>query len=219
MTAGDLMNRFHTLLLATSVSAGLLLSSIASAVTLGAYEQARSDWPSQSQILKQAYEAALSETLFRLRSTSFKDGKAKVQTRIERDKTRADRIEYIVSHFTEQQSKALAKLIDDYSQAQPNTELEAVIVSFLLTEANKPADPASGNASYQSFMTEMDKLSRSRAIDAAQAELDRQAAQLECRRRNLDYQILDDGTRVHRDQDGTWRIMPPGAAIPECATP
>jgi hypothetical protein len=169
--------------------------------------------------MKQASERALSRTLSGLASTSFKDGKAKTAARMQHDRTRAERIEFIVGHFSREQSQALYKLIDDYARAQPDTELEAVIESFLLTEADKPADGSQASRSYQSFMAQMDRTLWERAIDESQAELDRKRAWLDCQRRKLDYQVLHDGTRVHREEDGTWHIMAPGVAEPECVPP
>jgi hypothetical protein len=192
-------------------------SAPAPGVALAAY--ARSDNASRSLLMKQAYERALSRTLSWLESTSFKDGKAKTAARVQHDRARAERIEFIVGHFSREQSQALYKLIDDYTRAQPDTELEAVIASFLLTEADKPADGTQESRSYQSFMTQMDRTLWDGAIDASQAELDRKKGWLDCQRRKLDYQVLDDGTRVHREKDGTWHVMAPGAAEPQCVPP
>jgi hypothetical protein len=186
-------------------------------VALAAY--ARSDNASRSLLMKQAYERALSRTLSGLESTSFKDGRAKTAAGAQHDRARAERIEFIVGHFSREQSQALYKLIDDYTRAQPDTELEAVIESFLLTEADRPADGTQEPWSDQSFMTRMDRTLWDRAIDSSQAELDRKKAWLDCQRRKLDYQVLHDGTRVHREKDGTWHIMAPGAPEPECVPP
>jgi hypothetical protein len=61
---------------------------------------------------------------------------------INRDKGKANRIESMVGHLTNEQLDTLVNLIAQYTQAQPNTELEDVISSFLLTEANKQLDQA-----------------------------------------------------------------------------
>ena len=49
----------------------------------------------------------------------------------------ADVVDHIAAHPTVSQSQALIVLIEQYAAAQPNTELEDVISSFLLTEAKK----------------------------------------------------------------------------------
>jgi hypothetical protein len=43
----------------------------------------------------------------------------------------------VAAHPSDAQSKALINMIEEYAAAQPNTELEDVISSFLLKEAKK----------------------------------------------------------------------------------
>ncbi len=126
------------------LSAALLAPTIASATPIRVYEQASPT--QQAEILKDSYKTAVANTISSLRATHFKNGKEKTPERIERDKVRADIIERIAPHLTDKQEIALTSLIDQFAQAQPDTELEDVIASFLLTEANNQInDGPSGN--------------------------------------------------------------------------
>jgi hypothetical protein len=121
------------------LSAVILMPAFASAVSLGEYTKASNNPAKQSQMFKPAYETAVARTLVALRDTHFKDGKEKTARRIERDRERASRIESMVGRLTTEQAAALVNMIAEYAQAQLNTELEDVISSFLLTEADKLA--------------------------------------------------------------------------------
>ncbi|MBI1181518.1 MAG: hypothetical protein GC201_13260 [Alphaproteobacteria bacterium] len=119
------------------IAAVLLTPLAARAVTLSAYEQADSDPAKQTQIFKDAYTTAIGRTLAGLRDEKFTDGKQKTPQRIVRDRKLADIVDGMVAHLTKDQSESLTVMIDQYAQAQPTTELEDVIESFLLTEAKK----------------------------------------------------------------------------------
>jgi len=118
---------------------GLLMPATANAVALGVYEQAAKDSAKQSKLLNEAYDTAVARTLAGLRVAHFKDGKQKTPGRIENDRKLANAVEALTGHLTRDQSGALIIMIDQYAQAQPDTELEDVIISFLLTEAKKRA--------------------------------------------------------------------------------
>ena len=133
-------------LMAIFLSAAMLLPSMAFATTLRLYEQARNDPAKQSQLLNKAFETSIARTLAALRDTHFKDGKAKSVQRVERDRARANRVESTVRHLTDKQSGNLVNMIAQYAEAQPDTELEDVISSFLLTEADKLLDQAGDSA-------------------------------------------------------------------------
>ena len=138
-------------LAATFMSAVMLVPSMTSArepgtVTLGVYEAARHDPAKQSRMFKDAYEWAVASTLVALRDAHFTDGKTKTPQRLERDKARATRIENMVGHLTDKQLDDLVNLIATYADAQPNTKLEDVIVSFLLREADKQPNQAGESA-------------------------------------------------------------------------
>ena len=135
------MNRSNKFWVAAFMSAAVLVPSTASAVTLGVYESARNNPAKQSQLFNDAYETALSRTVTALRDTHFTDGKEKSPARIARDRLRAERVELIAGHLTDKQSDDLIVMIEKYAAAQPHTELEDVIASFLLTAANMPIIP------------------------------------------------------------------------------
>jgi hypothetical protein len=119
------------------IVAVLLTPLAAWAVTLSAFEQAASDSAKQSKILDEAYGAAVARTVVELRSSTFTDGKQKTAARLARDRKLADIVDDLAAHMSDEQSGALIIMIDQYAQAQPTTELEDVIESFLLTEAKK----------------------------------------------------------------------------------
>jgi len=122
---------------ATLLMIALLAPTIACAVPLGVYESARSNPAKQSQLFHEAYLTGLSKTVTQLRSSTFPDGKVKSPQRLEKDRNLADAVDALAGHLTDKQSDALIVLIEQYAAAQPNTELEDVISSFLLTEAKK----------------------------------------------------------------------------------
>jgi hypothetical protein len=119
------------------LSVALLAPTIASAVPLGVYESARSDPPKQSQFFHDAYATAVARTVTQLRASTFADGKVKTQQRLENDEKLANAVDALAANLSDQQSGALLVMIEQYAAAQPNTELEDVISSFLLTEAKK----------------------------------------------------------------------------------
>jgi hypothetical protein len=109
---------------------------MAFAVPVSAYEQATP--PRQTQIFKEAYSTAVARTLTALRSSTFPDGKQKIAARIARDRKMADIVENdFVGHLSDEQTGGLVVLIDQFAKAKPDTQLEDVIISFLLTEAMK----------------------------------------------------------------------------------
>ena len=173
-------------------SGALLVSTFSSAVPLSVFEQAGNDPARQAQIFRSDYGAAVAGTLTALRDRHFKDGKEKTPQRIERDKERADRIEQIAPHLTTNQVKALISMIAEYAAAQPNTELGDVIASFLLTETKTPLDKEFQQyqesheryeATYRAFMENMEAWKR--ATGKAQAELDKEQADIDRRHREL----------------------------------
>ncbi len=175
------MRRVEQLLAATSLFALLLVPSISFAVTLGVYEQAHSDPAKQSKIFKDAYDTALSTTLFRLRSTTFTDGKGKSAARIQRDSEQAQNMQQLGPHLTKTQVNALMSLVEQYAAAQPETELEAVITSFLLKESQTPYQHY--QSTYKDFMSAMEGWND--AINEAQVELTVEKLSLDDRRRQL----------------------------------
>jgi hypothetical protein len=171
----------------------LLGPSLSFAITLREYEQARNDPARQSGLFKEAYDATLARTLSSLRSPTFPDGKAKIPARIQRDAERAKRIEQFGPHLSSAQTDALTKLIDQYAAAQPDTQLEAVITSFLLTESDTPAESFNRSFKdydrarqtyeqhYQEFKAQM--AAWDDAINAAQVELNLEKLSLDDRRK------------------------------------
>ena len=144
---GGPMNLVSKLLTAVLLSAAMLMPSIAFAVTLSAYENASNDPAKQSQIFNEAYSTALSKTVTQLRSSTFADGKEKTQQRLDKDRKLAILVNEVAVYATDEQSWALIIAIEKYAAAQPNTELEDVIVSFFLTEARKKlAAPSTASA-------------------------------------------------------------------------
>ena len=119
------------------LSVALLAPVVASAVSLSVYESARSDPARMSKIFHEAYSTALSKTVTQLRSSRFADGKVKSPQRLQNDRKLADAVDALAEHPTDKQSDALIVMIEQYAAAQPNTELEDVISSFLLSEAKK----------------------------------------------------------------------------------
>jgi len=138
---GHSMNRVAMpaaiLFAATLLMIALLAPTIACAVPLGVYESARSNPAKQSQLFHEAYLTGLSKTVTQLRSSTFPDGKVKSPQRLEKDRNLADAVDALAGHLTDKQSDALIVMIEQYASAQPNTALEDVISSFLLTEAKK----------------------------------------------------------------------------------
>jgi hypothetical protein len=122
---------------ATFLSVAVLVSIPASAVPLGVYEAARSDFAKQTQMFHNAYSTAVSKTVTQLRASTFPDGKVKSPQRQENDRRLADAVDALAGNMTSAQSDALIVMIEKYAAYQPNTELEDVIASFLLTEAKK----------------------------------------------------------------------------------
>lgn len=122
---------------AAFMSLALLAPAVAVAVPLNVYESAQSDRAKQTQILNDAYSTAVARTVTGLRSSTFTDGKLKSPQRLENDRKLADVVDRIATHPTVAQSQSLLVMIEQYAAAQPNTELEDVISSFLLTEAKK----------------------------------------------------------------------------------
>lgn len=173
----------------------LLAPSHLFGITLREYSQARSDPARQSALFKDAYDATLARTLSSLRSPTFPDGKTKIPARIQRDAERAQRIQQFGPHLTNAQIDALTKLIDQYAAAQPDTQLEAVITSFLLTESDRPAEgfnrsfkeydraSQSYEQHYQEFKAQMAALDD--AINAAQVELNLEKLSLDDRRKQV----------------------------------
>jgi hypothetical protein len=115
----------------------LLAPATAFAVPLGTYVQAASDPDRQGKMLNDAYDTAVARTLAGLRVEHFADGREKTPQRIARDRKLADVVEDLAAHMSDDQSGALIVIIDQYAHAQPNTELEDVIIGFLLTEGKK----------------------------------------------------------------------------------
>jgi hypothetical protein len=115
----------------------LLTPTLALAIPLSVYEQAASDPSKQNRIFKDAYAAAVARTLVGLRDEHFPDGKQKITQRIARDKKLADIVEGMVGEISDEQTGALVIMIDQYAKAQPQTELEDVIIGFLFSEAKK----------------------------------------------------------------------------------
>jgi len=118
---------------------GLLVPAVAYAVTLRVFEQAASNPARQGQLLNDAYDTAVARTLTGLRSSKFPDGKQKTPERAARDMKLAGVAEDLAGHMSDQQSGSLIIMIDQYATAKPDTELEDVIIGFLLTEARKKA--------------------------------------------------------------------------------
>jgi hypothetical protein len=111
---------------------------MACAVPVSVYEQATNNPTRQTQIFKEAYATAVARTLTALRSSNFPDGKQKISSRITRDRKMADIVENnFVGHLSDEQTGGLVILIDQFAKAKPDTQLEDVIISFLLTEAIK----------------------------------------------------------------------------------
>jgi hypothetical protein len=127
----------RTMFAAAFMSVALLASINASAVPLSVYESARSNPAKQSQLFHEAYLTGLSKTVTQLRSSTFPDGKVKSPQRLEKDRNLADAVDALAGHLTDKQSDVLIVMIEQYAASQPNTELEDVIASFLLTEAKK----------------------------------------------------------------------------------
>jgi maltodextrin utilization protein YvdJ len=119
------------------LSVALMAPVVASAVPLSVYESASSEPAKQIKIFNDAYSTAVSQTVTQLRSSTFADGKVKSAQRLVNDRRLADVVDALAAHATDAQSKALINMIEEYAAAQPNTELEDVISSFLLTEAKK----------------------------------------------------------------------------------
>jgi len=119
------------------LSVALLAPVVASAVSLSVYESARSDPATQSKMLNEAYSTAVAKTVTQIRSSRFADGKVKSPQRLENDRKLADAVEKLAANLTYKQSGDLLVMIEQYAAAQPNTELEDVISSFLLSEAKK----------------------------------------------------------------------------------
>ncbi len=119
------------------LSVALLVPVVASAVSLSVYESAKSDPARMSKIFHEAYSTALSKTVTQLRSSRFADGNVKSPQRLQNDRKLADAVDALAEHPTDKQSDALIVMIEQYAAAQPNTELEDVISSFLLSEAKK----------------------------------------------------------------------------------
>lgn len=176
------MRRVEHLLTAAVLFALLLVPSISFAVTLGEYEQAHSDPAGQTKIFKEAYDTALSKTLLSLLSATFTDGKGKSPARLQSDSEQAQRMEQLGPHLTKTQMDALMSLVEQYAAAQPETELEAVITSFLLTESQSPYQRY--QSAYKEFMSQMDGWND--AINEAQVELTVEKLSLDDRRRQLD---------------------------------
>jgi hypothetical protein len=123
---------------AATLTIALFCEGNVQATALRDYERASS--PKQGEILKDAYKAAVADTMTALRRDHFQNGNQKTPDRIERDKQRADAIQKMAPRLTNKQEIALTSLIDQYATEKPDTELENVISSFLLTEANKQID-------------------------------------------------------------------------------
>jgi hypothetical protein len=113
-----------------------LLTCPSYAIRLKDFEAA--DGAKQSQIFKESYDTAIAQTLVALRDSRFKDGKPKKAERMEKDRARAVKVEKLAGHLSDRQREALASMIEDYAEAQPDTQLEDVISGFFLQEADKP---------------------------------------------------------------------------------
>jgi hypothetical protein len=168
------VNPGSKLLTAVFLSLAMLVPSMASAVTLSAYENAQSDPAKQSKILHEAYSTALAKTVTQLRSSTFADGKEKTQQRLDKDRKLAILVNEVAVYATDDQSWALIIAVDKYAAAQPDTELEDVIASFFLTEARKKL-AASSSAStltlkdYENTLTDPAKHSELIKISLAEA--------------------------------------------------
>jgi hypothetical protein len=160
----------------------LLVPSISSAITLREYEQARGDPATQAKIFTEAYDTALSTTLVRLKATTFKDGKVKTPARIQSDSDQAQRIQQLGPHLTTTQMDALMNLVAQYAAAQPETELEAVITSYVLTESQTPFQRY--ERAHKDFKARM--AAWHDAENVAQVELNVERLALDDRRKQLD---------------------------------
>jgi hypothetical protein len=65
------------------------------------------------------------------------DAENKSPQRLADDQARANRIESFAGHLTNEQTGALVKMLDDAYVDEPGMELEVVISSFLMREADK----------------------------------------------------------------------------------
>ncbi len=166
---------------------------MAAVVPLGEHEQVGKNPAMQLQIFKSDYETAVATTLAVPRNVHFSDAKVKTPQCMERDRERADRIEQMATHLRKQAGGSADQDDRQYAAAQPNTNPEDVIAGFLLTDARTQVDQACQGyqpsrdkceAAYCTFMENMDAWKR--ATDKAQAELDREKADLERRHRELD---------------------------------
>ena len=173
--------RIHRVV-AVSLVLVLLTPSLSLAITLREYEQARSDLARQAKIFAEAYDATVVRTLSSLRSATFPDGKTKTPARTQRDAEQAQRIEQFAAHLTKAQTDALMNLIAQYAGAQPETQLEAVITSYLLTESETPFQRY--ERSYRDFKARMTAWHA--AENEAQVELNIEMLSLDDRRRQVD---------------------------------
>ena len=119
------------------LSAVLMAPARTFGVPLSTFEQAASDQSKQNKMLDDAYDTAVARTVTGLRSSTFPDGKQKTPQRAARDMKLAAIVDDLAAHMSDDQSGALIIMIDQYAKAQPNTELEDVIIGFLLTEGKK----------------------------------------------------------------------------------
>lgn len=98
------MDSRSKLLTAVFLSLAMLMPSVASAVTLSAYENAQSDPAKQSKLFHEAYSTALAKTVTGLRSSTFADGKEKTQQRLDKDRKLAILVNEVAVYATDDQS-------------------------------------------------------------------------------------------------------------------
>jgi hypothetical protein len=116
--------------------------SIASAVTLRDYENTLNDPAEHSELIRNALAAAVADTLAHLRDVHLGaymaiDDANKSPQRLADDQARANRIESFAGRLTNEQMNALVKMLDDACVDEPGMEIEVVISSFLMREADK----------------------------------------------------------------------------------
>ena len=120
----------------------LAAPSTASALTLRDYENTLNDPAKHSELIRSSLAAATAATLAQLRDPHLDahmaiDAANKSPQRLADDLARANRIESLAGHLTNEQMAALVKMLDDADVDEPGMELEVVISSFLMREADK----------------------------------------------------------------------------------
>ena len=136
------MNPGSKLLTAVFLSLAMWVPSMASAVTLSAYENAQSDPAKQSKILHEASSTALAKTVTQLRSSTFADGKEKTQQRLDKDRKLAILVNEVAVYATDDQSWALIIAVDKYA-ADGNMGTDGTFTHFAAEKLGSvPSVPA-----------------------------------------------------------------------------